>query len=152
MNKLLISIELGDGEEENYTEGECPEAIKDQETNIKNHHICIIKAELGPANPKAREEVFWLKKAVLWNVSESAAREMLCSNCEHYWDTKFIKQCMSEYEQITPPMVDPKWVDTKQSGGYCDKFEITCTSSRTCNEWEPGGPMTDENADQESED
>ena len=124
-------------------EKQVPPAIKTKAINLKNHRICIIKAELGPANPRAPEIFFWLKKSATWNVSESAAREMLCSNCGHYWKTKFLDDAMKKYEQITPPDVDPAWVDTGDGGGYCDEWEITCTASRTCNTWEPGGPITD---------
>lgn len=124
-------------------EKQVPPALKNKALSIKNHQICIIKAELGPANPRAPENFFWLKKTAVWNVSECAAREMLCSNCGHYWKTKFIDDCMKKYEQATPPEVDPSWVDTGESGGYCDEWEIPCTASRTCNTWEPGGPITD---------
>jgi hypothetical protein len=67
---------------------------------------------------------------------------MLCSNCGHYWKTKFIDDCMKKYEQVTPPEVDPEWVDTGDAGGYCDEWDIPCTASRTCDTWEPGGPIT----------
>jgi hypothetical protein len=120
----------------------CPEVLMDKDMSIKNHRICIVKANLGPANPKAPETIYWIIKSTKWNVSESAAREMLCSNCGHYWKTKFIDDCMKKYEQVTPPEVDPSWVDTNDSAGYCDEWDIPCTGSRTCDTWEPGGPIT----------
>ena len=121
---------------------ECPEVLKDKDMSIKNHRICITKANLGPANPRAPETIYWIIKSTKWNVSERAAREMLCSNCGHYWKTKFIDDCMKKYEQVTPPEVDPSWVDTNDSAGYCDEWDIPCTGSRTCDTWEPGGPIT----------
>lgn len=121
----------------------CPPAIKSKAINLKNHRICITKADLGPANPKMPEVMFWLKKSMKWNVSEKAAREMICGNCQYYHKTKAIDAYMKKYEQITPPDVDPAWVDTGESGGYCTEWEITCTHSRTCDSWEPGGPITD---------
>lgn len=120
----------------------CPEVLMDKSMSIKNHRICITKANLGPANPRAPETIFWIIKSTKWNVSERAAREMLCSNCGHYWKTKFIDDCMKKYEQVTPPEVDPEWVDTGDAGGYCDEWDIPCTASRTCDTWEPGGPIT----------
>ena len=120
----------------------CPEVLMDKDMSIKNHRICIVKANLGPANPKAPETIYWIIKSTKWNVSERAAREMLCSNCGHYWKTKFIDDCMKKYEQVTPPEVDPSWVDTNDSAGYCDEWDIPCTGSRTCDTWEPGGPIT----------
>jgi len=120
----------------------CPEVLMDKDMSIKNHRICITKANLGPANPKAPETIYWIIKSTKWNVSERAAREMLCSNCGHYWKTKFIDDCIKKYEQVTPPEVDPSWVDTNDSSGYCDEWDIPCTGSRTCDTWEPGGPIT----------
>jgi hypothetical protein len=120
----------------------CPEVLMDKDMSIKNHRICIVKANLGPANPEAPETIYWIIKSTKLNVSERAAREMLCSNCGHYWKTKFIDDCMKKYEQVTPPEVDPSWVDTNDSAGYCDEWDIPCTGSRTCDTWEPGGPIT----------
>lgn len=128
---------------EDYTQGKCPEVLQDKKLSITNHRICITKADLGPANPNAPEVIFWLQKSMKWNVSECAAREMLCSNCGHYWKTKFIDDCMKAHEQVTPPEVDPAWVDTNDAGGYCDEWDIPCTAHRTCDTWEPGGPITD---------
>lgn len=128
---------------EDYTSGTCPEPIKSKALNKKNHLICIAKADLGPANPRMPEQIFWLQKAIKWNVSESAAREMVCGNCGYYWKTKFIDECMRKHEQLTPPDINPAWVDTGEGGGYCEEWEITCTHSRTCDSWEPGGPITD---------
>lgn len=130
-------------EEEQFTSGDCPEVLKNKAMSIRNHRVCIVKADLGPANPKAPEVFFWLKKSATWNVSEAAAREMLCSNCGHYWKTKMIDACMKKYPQPTPPEIDPSWVDTGEGGGYCDEWDIPCTASRTCDTWEPGGPITD---------
>lgn len=128
---------------EDYTKGRCPEVLMDKKMSIFNHRVCITKADLGPANPKMPETIFWLMKSAKWNVSECAAREMICGNCGHYWKTKMIDDCMKKYEQVTPPEVDPAWVDTAESGGYCDEWDIPCTHSRTCDTWEPGGPITD---------
>jgi hypothetical protein len=124
------------------SDAECPEVLQNKSLSIKNHRICIIQANLGPANPRAPETIFWILKSTKWNISENAARQMLCGNCGHYWKTKFIDDCMKKYEQVTPPEVDPSWVDTNDSVGYCDEWDIPCTASRTCDTWEPGGPIT----------
>lgn len=131
---------------EKFTSGKCPEPLRNKALSIKNHKVCIVKADLGPANPRAPEVYFWMRKSVAFNVPEACAREMLCSNCGHYWKTKFIDDCMKKHPQPTPPEVDPSWVDTGESGGYCDLWEIPCTASRTCDDWEPGGPITDAKA------
>lgn len=138
---MLADKKLED--EEQFNSGSCPTVLRNKSLSIKNHRICIVKAELGPPNPRTPELFFWQKKSAMWNVSECAAREMVCGNCGHYWKTKMIDDCMKKFEQVTPPEVDPSWVDTGDGGGYCDEWDIPCTASRTCNTWEPGGPITD---------
>lgn len=135
--KMLIKEVL-----QKKSDANCPEVLQNKNLSIKNHRICIVKANLGPANPRAPETIFWIIKSTKWNVSERAAREMLCGNCGHYWKTKFIDDCMKKHEQVTPSEVDPSWVDTNDSIGYCDEWDIPCTASRTCDTWEPGGPIT----------
>jgi len=139
---MLAEVELEKDEGE-MIGGTCPEVLRNKQMSIKNHRICIAKADLGPANPRMPEVFFWLAKSAKWNVSENAAREMVCGNCGHYVKTKFIDDCMKKYEQVTPPEVDPAWVDTGDGGGYCTEWDIPCTASRTCDTWEPGGPITD---------
>lgn len=139
---MLAEVELEKDEGE-MIGGTCPEVLRNKQMSIKNHRICIAKADLGPANPRMPEVFFWLAKSAKWNVSENAAREMVCGNCGYYVKTKFIDDCMKKYEQVTPPEVDPAWVDTGDGGGYCTEWDITCTASRTCDTWEPGGPITD---------
>jgi len=131
---------------EDYTKGPCPKVLMDKNLSIRNHRICIVKADLGPANPRAPEELFWIKKSIAFGVPSSMARQMVCGNCGHYWKTLMIDKCMKDHEQVTPPEVDPSWVDTGDGGGYCDLWDIPCTASRTCDDWEPGGPITDARA------
>jgi hypothetical protein len=137
---LLADVSI---ESEDESLDSCPEVLKDKDMSIRNHRVCIAKADLGPANPKMPEVMFWLHKSMKWNVSENAAREMVCGNCGYYHKTLQIDAWMKQYPQVTPPEVDKSWVDTNESGGYCTEWDIPCTSSRTCDTWEPGGPITD---------
>ena len=137
-NAELMSEELIDG---------CPLPMVDKQLNIANHQTCIEQADLGPANPNARESVFWMKKAELWGVSETTARTQLCNNCAYYMNTKQIKDCFaSAANQGTLPLatdVDPSWTNTNDAAAFCLKWDITCTAHRTCNTWAPGGPIVD---------
>jgi hypothetical protein len=121
----------------------CAKPLRDVALNKSNHKICIDEANLGPANPDSISTAFWKKKSDIWNVSVAAAHEMLCGNCAHLLDTTEIKDCMKKYPQPSPDEIVKGWVDTNESAGYCDEWEIPCTLTRTCDTWEPGGPITD---------
>lgn len=123
---------------------ECPSATIDGEVNLKNHLYTIRVARLGPPNPNDSSDAFWADKARRWGVGIDEARSRLCSNCGHYIFTDQIKECMAQHDNITPDMVGPGWVDTNDSGGWCNLYNITCTAHRTCVDWEPGGPITTE--------
>lgn len=123
---------------------ECPSATIDGQVNLKNHLYTIRVARLGPPNPNDSSDAFWADKARRWGVGIDEARSRLCSNCGHYIFTDQIKECMAQHDNITPDMVGPGWVDTNDSGGWCNLYNITCTAHRTCVDWEPGGPITTE--------
>jgi hypothetical protein len=123
---------------------ECPLATIDGQVNLKNHLTTIRIAGLGPPNPNLPNNQFWQAKAVRWEVGVNEARSRLCSNCGHYIFTPKVQECMKQHDNITPDMVGPEWVDTHDSGGWCNLYNITCTAHRTCVDWEPGGPVTTE--------
>lgn len=138
--------------DDQYLAGDCPLPLQNRRLNIANHLRCIEMSGLGPANPKAIEQDFWDEKSQVWNVPEPLARFMLCKNCGHIWKTKFIADCLKQHPQPKPQDIDPTWVDTHDASGYCDKWEIPCTDSRTCEDWDPGGPVTEANAQDRLED
>ena len=62
-------------------------------------------------------------------------------------NTQAIKDCFSASADAgTLPQatdVDPTWTNTTDAAAYCVKWDITCTASRTCDTWAPGGPIVD---------
>lgn len=131
---------------------ECPLATIDGQVNLRNHLRTIRVAGLGPADPSSPSNAFWLDKAKRWDVGVQEARSQLCSNCGHYLFTEKVQECMAQHDNITPDQVGPGWVDTNDSGGWCNLYDITCTAHRTCVDWEPGGPVTTENNMEEHND
>lgn len=124
----------------NKLEG-CPIALQSNALNIKNHLSTIADYGLGPADPLERNNDFWTKKAVLWGISEGDARGRLCNNCEHYFDNPEIRACIENgpaYDLKASQLpLTPPWADIEEHPvGYCNKFAITCSPIRTCDEQE----------------
>jgi len=119
----------------------CPIGLQSNAVNIKNHLKAIEDANLGPADPLERNNDFWTKKAVLWGISEGDARGRLCNNCEHYFDNPDIRSCIengpaNDLKASALPLTPP-WADIEDHPvGYCNKFDITCSPIRTCDEQE----------------
>jgi len=116
----------------------CPTVTHNAELNLANHLIAIEEAGLGPANPNAPENEFWAEKASEWNISEPEARNRQCQNCEYYKNTPKMLECLrSSTLKASDLPVTPKWTDVSTPAGYCTQFDITCTATRTCSEWDP---------------
>jgi HK97 family phage prohead protease len=115
----------------------CPAATQDSEINIANHLVCIQQANLGPADPTAPSDTYWNYMAEQWMVSSDEARVRQCQNCEYYNNSPKILDCLksSTFKASDLP-VTPKWADVTAESGYCTKWDITCTSIRTCASWE----------------
>jgi hypothetical protein len=127
----------------------CPLPLQDNELNIANHLIAINEHGLGPADPRQPNTEFWQAKAVLWGIAEGDARGHLCCNCNHYWDTTQVQQCIEQGPALTLKAsalpLDPSWADIESRPvGYCDLYDITCSPIRTCDDQEMGGPIDDE--------
>lgn len=135
---------------ENYVEFEtCPLPLQNVNLNIKNHLKTIEEANLGPADPRQPNEDFWKQKAVKWMTTEGLARGRLCANCEYYYNTTQMEDCIANgpvYDMKASQLpVEPKWADIEDHPtAYCVKFDITCSPVRTCDEQEMGGPIDDE--------
>ena len=119
----------------------CPIALQSNAVNIKHHLEAIADHGLGPADPLDKNSSFWQDKAVLWGVSEGDARGRLCNNCEYYFDTPQIRNCVADgpakdLKASALPLVPP-WADIEdQPIGYCTMWDITCSPIRTCDEQE----------------
>lgn len=118
-------------------EGECPVVTTNSESNIANHLVAIKQANLGPADPTAPSDTYWNYMAEQWMVSSDEARVRQCQNCEYYNNSPKILDCLksSTFKASDLP-VTPKWADVSAPSGYCTKWDITCTSTRTCVSWE----------------
>ena len=119
----------------------CPLALRSNAVNIQNHLKTIEEANLGPANPLERNSDYWQAKAEIWGISEGDARGRTCANCEYYFDTPEIRDCIANgpaysLKASALPLVPP-WADIEDHPiGYCEKFDITCSPVRTCDEQE----------------
>ena len=115
--------------------------MQDNELNIKNHLSTIAEHGLGPADPTEPNHEFWQYKGKIWEISEGDARGRTCANCEYYFDTPDIRDCITNgpansLKASQLPIVPP-WTDIEEHPvGYCTKFDITCSPVRTCNEQE----------------
>lgn len=117
----------------------CPAATHDAELNKANHMVAIKQANLGPADPTAPSDAYWSFMAEKWMVSTDEARVRQCQNCEYYNNSPKVLDCLkSSTLKASDLPVTPKWADVSAPSGYCTKWDITCTSTRTCSTWEPG--------------
>lgn len=115
----------------------CPAATFDDELNMANHLTCIQTANLGPPNPDEPSNEYWQERAKEWLVSEQEARTRQCQNCEYYNNTPKMLDCVSNSGLKASDLpVEPAWTDVSTPAGYCVKYDITCTATRTCSEWE----------------
>lgn len=61
----------------------------------------------------------------------------VCGNCEYYNQTTAMKKCMS----------------TEDDGvGYCQLLKFVCRAENTCNSWEGGGPIKDDDVEYNKQD
>lgn len=124
-----VSTDFGDA---------CPVATHDDAVNLQNHLVAIKVANLGPPDPLAPSDAYWSYMAEKWLVSTDEARVRQCQNCEYYNNSPKILDCVkSSTLKASDLPVEPKWADVAAPSGYCTKYDITCTSIRTCASWEP---------------
>lgn len=131
---------------EGFIDG-CPIPMAIKEVNIQNHIKTVQIANLGPARPSSPGN-YWTQKAEDMGVSVEEARKQLCSNCAFYVNTTAIQDCYKKNKDLgNIPLateVNPAWENTDDAAAYCIKFDITCTASRTCDDWAAGGPILDD--------
>ena len=61
----------------------------------------------------------------------------VCGNCEYYNQTTAMKKCIS----------------TEDDGvGYCQLLKFVCRAENTCNSWEGGGPIKDDDVEYNKQD
>jgi hypothetical protein len=111
--------------------------------NLANRQTAIDTANYGPLNPAQPNQVFWMRLADKWSVSESEARQSTCGNCAAFNVTAAVKGCIQQGLALGGSTGD-EW-DTIAAGqlGYCEAFDFKCAADRTCDAWVVGGPITD---------
>jgi hypothetical protein len=119
---------------------DCPPATLDIPLNIENRQKCIDQANYGPLDPNLPNEDYWKKKANQFNTTPDEAKKALCANCSFFIQTKEILDCIAE--GLGDVGNDP--YDSIKAGdlGYCEAYDFKCASSRTCDAWVVGGPIT----------
>jgi hypothetical protein len=72
---------------------------------------------------------------------------MRCGNCAAFIQTPKMMECISsgleKDEGENELSYDQNFIKAADLG-YCDLFQFTCASARTCNAWKGGGPITKE--------
>lgn len=123
----------------------CPIATQDVHVNLKNRNHAFKEYGYGPPNPDEPNDVFWLKKAKMYNAPTEAIKGMRCGNCAAFIQTPKMMQCiiggLEKDENEGELSYDEKFVAAADLG-YCDLFQFTCAAARTCDAWKSGGPIT----------
>jgi len=132
-----------DQESESIATDGCPIATQDIGVNLANRQTAIDTANYGPLNPALPNTVFWAAKADMWNTTPATARQSLCGNCSFFDQTTPILDCIDAGLSAGGATGD-EW-DSVGGGqlGYCEAFDFKCKSTRTCDAWVAGGPITD---------
>jgi hypothetical protein len=121
----------------------CPIATQDIGVNLANRQTAIDTANYGPLNPALPNQVFWMAKAEMWNTDEATAKQSLCGNCSFFDQTTATLACIDA--GLTAGGTTGNEWDSVGGGqlGYCEAFDFKCKSTRTCDAWVAGGPVTD---------
>jgi hypothetical protein len=123
----------------------CPVATQDVAINLKNRNNAFKEFGYGPPNPDEPNEVFWLKKAKMYNAPTASIKGMLCGNCAAFVQTPKMMECivggLEKDENEGELSYDEQFVAAADLG-YCDLFQFTCAAARTCDAWKSGGPIT----------
>jgi len=119
----------------------CPVEAQYKEVNLANHLLAIKLANLGPADPRQPNTLYWGDKMSLWMVSEGQARTQLCMNCGYYDSSTEMLACIAQGEggTLKPSElpVEPRWADIQgMPAAICTRWNITCSALRTCDNWE----------------
>ena len=129
-------------------EQDCPVEAQYKEVNLSNHLLAIKLANLGPADPRQPNTLYWGDKMTLWGVEEGKARSRLCMNCVHYNNRPQMLACIAAGEggtlKASELPVEPKWSDIPgMPSAICDLWNITCSAMRTCDNWDPARGFED---------
>jgi hypothetical protein len=127
----------------NFNNASCPVATQDIGVNLANRQKAIDTANYGPLNPALPNRTFWLAKADMWNTDVATVKQSRCGNCSFFNMKTSILDCIDSGLAAGGATGD-EW-DSIGGGqlGYCEAFDFKCKSTRSCDAWVAGGPITD---------
>jgi hypothetical protein len=121
----------------------CPPATSDIAVNLTNRENAIKTAGYGPMNPALPNNAFWQAKADRWTVPVEDAKKSRCGNCAVFIQTPKMLDCIAS--GLGNEAGNDAWGSIEAGDlGYCEAFDFKCASSRTCDAWVAGGPVTEE--------
>lgn len=121
----------------------CPPATSDIAVNLANRENAIKTAAYGPMNPALPNTEYWQAKADRWTVSVEDAKKSRCGNCAVFIQTPKMLDCIAS--GLGNETGNDAWGSIEAGDlGYCEAFDFKCASSRTCDAWVAGGPVTEE--------
>jgi hypothetical protein len=135
---------------EDEMEGGCPLATRDLTLNLKNRGKAIDKADYGPMDPNLPNNEYWARMASKWDATPEEAKQMLCGNCAAFNKTEAMLACIEE-GLAKDRMEDAMEVVEAGDLGFCEIFDFKCAAKRTCAAWIVGGPIEDEEDEEEGE-
>ena len=126
----------------------CPVATQDIQVNLKNRNNAFKEFGYGPPDPSEPNEVFWIKKAKMYNAPTDAVKAMRCGNCAAFIQTPAMLECIKSgiegnKESDKELAYEDQFMEAANLG-FCELFHFTCAGSRTCDAWKSGGPITKE--------
>lgn len=133
------------------SKAECPLSTRDLTLNLTNRQSAIEVANYGPLNPDVENDVYWGRKAAQFKTTIEDAKSARCGNCAAFVQTAAMIDCIvggiqgdeSAEESFAAEVVDAADI------GYCELFDFKCAAARTCDAWLVGGPIDDENEEEE---
>ena len=138
---------MGEGE----MDRSCPAATRDITMNLKNRGKAIKVAMYGPMNPDEPNEDYWAKMAAKWDVPAEEAKTMRCGNCAAFDQTSKMLKCIQEGLSDGNEEAASETVEAGDLG-FCEIFDFKCAAKRTCSAWIVGGPITDDDEEEDYDD
>jgi hypothetical protein len=120
-----------------------PEAIVDIHVNLENRQHAIDEYLYGPMNPDEPGD-YWERLGEVWGVPADEASTTRCGNCAAF-------NVKDEIVEAIADNISDEGEDVAEAAGlgYCELFQFKCASARSCSAWLTGGPLTDDEVDEE---
>ena len=99
-------------------------------------------------DPNLPNNEYWARMASKWDTDPAEAKQMRCGNCAAFNKTSAMLKCIEE-GLAKDRMEDAMEVIEAGDLGYCEVFDFKCAAKRTCAAWIVGGPVEDEESDEE---